>query len=1256
MAATPSKSLAARDYGPPRERLLSIWQLVGLGAVVTVALVLIFPQERLLQQATRGGTTDALTVSYLANLLRTDPGNVELRLKLAEKKIAIGDLTEAQRLLSPVFQQGSEADRRRARLTELRILEQQFHALPENSTAREERRAKLLEEFRFLGRQNWDRDTLAALAGKASAFGDSRTAAEVYTRMANRGMNVDPEWFGETAKAALGSGDYRLAASLQFAAQARATDPAQRRAAFVAGIRTLQSGNLLREALVAVDEHRGDLADDELLRFLVRLAQAANDLPRAERYVRELLRMSGLAPPRSLTRRVAALMVPAAHAAEALPGRAAAPAMRPYDEESYTLAYQIFLANGNLGDAQRVAEAAVRQNPDHRAWRERLAQVAEWNRQPVAALREWMAIARATGSQDAWNAVLRLAPGLLDDVALLAAWTHAARSRRLSDAEWQTVIDVCERAGKPEDAIALLDGVLAREPRRTLREARARLFDRTGRLAAAIDAYRGLVTEDLAGPVSDASVTRALRLATLLFTRSDFRGAFDVLDRHRTRVGPANAGYWTVFAELAWHLDRDDAAREAYTRLAAIGTPEFTTLLRLVTLLRTPQPEEAARIAEDLFVRTGRTDVLLTALDIHAARGDLVAQRRLFGRVTPAAETTLLRDAFFVGLRARFHQATGNADAALADVRALARLDPSAANRAAVFWQLIDQKRMAELRRELAGLDAALRADPALFEVLAAAHLTVGEAAAAIPYFARQAPQRTNDYLFLLNYADALENTGEVGMSERVRRHAWTVVRGALVKALPEKLDPLLLQAHARLALVFTSGDDTLALMRYLMRQDGGTPRSGDAPATGSPALDAGVRELVLSWALSTGQFEAARLWMWRNYAKALARPRWAELSLALVENDVDSIERMLELNPEELPRHDRVEAARRLQRIRYAQTLAFEALDALPSDDTLHLQLTDATLLTAAVTGPRVTRFDRGALTGREHGAQAAVWITPRLRLAVDLLSIDQESRDRSVIANVPGRDRTWTLRVTRRHDNAETELAVFQRLGLTDLYGMRASHTRQFGNRVSATVGLGYNDRAIETTALRVGGVKDQIDASIHYGLAKREYLRGQVFAARYHTQDRTVIGTGRGFNWETGYRIRTEYPDWTVRLAGSVQRYAHSGSGDTRTAQLEPSGAVPGAGFFLPQDFGVAGVYAGFGHFFRDNYTRAWRPFAEAGLTHNTVSGDGYLMTFGVAGSVAGHDHLAFHFYQAKGGGGFGDLLREIGFTYRYYFDRF
>jgi hypothetical protein len=62
-----------------------------------------------------------------------------------------------------------------------------------------------------------------------------------------------------------------------------------------------------------------------------------------------------------------------------------------------------------------VANAAVQQQPSSLVWRERLARVSEWTERPVQALEQWLFIARQTQKDDAWKAVLRLAPGLFHD-------------------------------------------------------------------------------------------------------------------------------------------------------------------------------------------------------------------------------------------------------------------------------------------------------------------------------------------------------------------------------------------------------------------------------------------------------------------------------------------------------------------------------------------------------------------------------------------------------------------------------------------------------------------------------------------------------------------------------------------------------------------------------------------------------------------------------------------------------------------------
>ena len=166
----------------------------------------------------------------------------------------------------------------------------------------------------------------------------------------------------------------------------------------------------------------------------------------------------------------------------------------------------------------------------------------------------------------------------------------------------------------------------------------------------------------------------------------------------------------------------------------------------------------------------------------------------------------------------------------------------------------------------------------------------------------------------------------------------------------------------------------------------------------------------------------------------------------------------------------------------------------------------------------------------------------------------------------------------------------------------------------------------------------------------------MLGELSASRYYTQERTRIGSGESLAWELGHRFRTEYPDLHVRLAGSVNRFSRNGSGDASTIILNPAGVIPDATFFLPPNYSIYGLYTGFGTFYQTNYTRALRPFVDVGITHNTVTGQGYSALAGVSGSVFGADRLTLYASTGKGGTGANELSREVGLRYMYMFDRF
>ena len=1249
MAATASRSPARPE--PARQRLTSPLQLVGIAIVIAVTLILIFPGRGVLTNRTATQQQpDAVAISYLRGMVRQEPKNPELRFTLAQKHTEIGQIAEARAALEPLYNSPDPAVRQRARLLDFRLQMEQMQAMKPRSQEREREIERLRQELAAMAQYEWNVAGLLDLAKFAGQLEARKLRAELYLRIA-RTETVSRQWLDEAAGTVLADSEYETAAQIYFTAQARAQSLEDQRHYFTSGVKALQAGNMLREAMAAAERNMGPLAsDDETLKFVIKLARMANDMPRAQRYTKRLMRMSQ----EDLFRRWAELalsaLVPSAIAAEADPRGTAKVTMRPYDAENYLLAYDVFVGAANLEDAYRVASAAVQQVPGDMGWRQRLAQVSEWSNRPQEAMEHWLYIARRTGRPAAWQAVMRLGPGLFADEGLLEAlqW-QAARGAPLTDEQWRAVVDAYERVGRPREGVALLEREYRRRPQPILLELQASLYERMGDLDAAIAANRRVIA------TAGATTPRITNLATLLLARGEYKAAYDLVQSYRGKVSEQDADYWRLLADLALALQQDKDATLALETLVRSGKAEPDDFARLITLFEPTQPVAAARLAELGYEKFKTPDFLVLALSIHAGRADFIAMRRLLAALPPETEKNLERIPEFLAARAAYRAGTGSLELAHADYRAAVQLAPANANiRITFLFFLIDHRFHARLRQELAARPE-IHKDPAFDGVLGAAWLALDEPARAIAHYQRQLRQDPTDYLWLLSYADALEQNNEPTMAWRVRRHAWTIVRVEMQrqKARPS---PELMQAHARLAIQNNPGDPSYAVIRELLRADGGdTTGSTDPNRRG---LHAGTRDLVLAWAITSEQLVAAKAWLWKQYGKNISRPTWAETGLLLQGNEVEAAADILERRPDAIPRYDRNQAARVTQQHRLAQDIAFIGLERQPNDDEMHLRLTQSVLDMHNSVEVGYSYFRRGPIEGRETIGEIAVWLSPRLRLSADVSYLDQHVIDASALAFVPGRDRTVGVTALWRNMIGETRFTVFQRESLSDTTGVRLSHTRPLGPRMSGRVGLAYNERTLETAALAAGGVRDRAYIGGEYIFSKREYLSSELSASRYYTQDRTRIGSGESLTWELGHRFRTEYPDWHVRAAGSINRFSRDGSGDELTRVLTPDGSIPTPDFFLPPNFSVYGLYTGFGTFYQTNYTRALRPFVDVGVTHNTVTGNGYSALAGVSGSVFGADRLTFYASTGRGGtaGGGNELSREVGLRYMYMFDRF
>ena len=1212
----------------PRLRLITPVALAGLAGLIGAALLVLYPQRELLERIVKARQDDPLTVQYLVNLNRVEPGDAQTALLLAAARLAQGRSSEVLRLVASLESAADPVVRRRALLMHAA-------ALPDAKA-----RAAFIATHM---NEEWAREDLMQVAGLAAAAGDAALRGSVYARLAI--AERDPKWFEQTARAMLGAGDYRLSAQLWFGARTRAADRDSARAYYLEGLRTLQSGNLLAEAIAVAETELGDLAnDEETILAVVKLALAAGRPDVAERWMKRMLwpgRAQGR--PAALVAQLMGWFIASAEAADDPPK-----GMRPYDERVYTFAYDVFLANGNIADAFRVAQAAVAQRPDDLAWRERMARAAEWSRQPAAALEQWLVLAERGGREDAWQGVLRLAPGLGANEALLLAMRRQVDRKDARPEDLKNFAALYERLGRPREGLDWFVARYAASGQVLALELAADLADRAGERDRAIDLNTQLIAKS--GP----NEARLIRTATLLVLAGKFRAAHDLLNGYRAKIRPEAADYWDLLGDLAWRLQEDESAIFAYRALSSRKEAESGEFDRLVTLLREQHPVEAARVAEFGFGRFHTPGLLLSALEIHWERKDLPAMKRIYAGLPPEDEKVFDTLPFFYSLRSQYRQAGGDLKGARVDLERAIAIAPSHAKlKIALAWLLIDAKDTVALRRYLEEIARPGGDTPAdsqgLRSVQAAGWMTLGEPRRALPFHALLARDKPDDYLGLMGYADALEQAGQAGASARVRRQAWTIARKVRAQD-PARDDRPLRETIARLALLLAPADTQLAVVRDLVRRDFAPEMAPD-----EKNRSAAVKELVLSWAISSEQFSNAKAWLWLQYGRKLASPGWAEAAVALGENDVEAAERLLADRSADIPVGSRIEAARLTQKLALAQTLAFEAQSRAPDDDGLHLQLADSLLAGASrVVGTALSSV-RGVIRSQPRELQAQVWVAPRLRLALEWREASQSTLDRAVIAALPARDRETRVTLRQILDSGWVEGGIGERSGLAGQTSLRASLFTQWERRLSTLLSVGHNERTLDSTALAIAGSKTEAAARFVYTFSKSEYLSGGFRSMRYQTQGGAYLGRGSATEGELGHRVRIDYPDLTVRLTAANYRFTADGAPDAPTALLNPAGGVPGAAFFIPQNSRIVGAGIGFGESARDAYSRALRPYGSFARTSSSLAGSGYNALLGAGGSLLGADQLSLYWNRARGGGSSGASILEYGLRYEYLFDR-
>jgi hypothetical protein len=1230
MLSTNYEFPARAKLNAQRPRLLSAWTLAGFALAVLAVLVIIFPKHELLKEAMLEKIGDPLTANYITNLLRTDPGNLELRLLLAQHKIFLGEMKEVPDLLEPVLKSQDDDLQSRARLVEYKYYTKLCMLSNQQSAEQETLMLQRRNTFFLLASHAWAMPTLVYLASQANFLDERGIAGQLYLKIKRGPRQMSAEWYADMAARALGKGHYELASVLYFIARQEARLLVNQREYLMAGIKALMANSMFVDAMVSADLYLGNLEDDyATLFFLAQTARSANDTVRADKYAKKMLHLSSLEPALDWFDKLQLSPINSAYAASDELQSGDAVTMRPYDSKTYTLAYEIFLGNRNQADAFRVAEAAVRQVPADLEWRKRLAHVAEWLGKPGVALEQWHWLMNHGDGEEAIKELLRLAPGQGDYQALIDVWQHIAAKRSLDDAQWRALADLYEQVGTVAEGIKYLQAQYARNHRVLLLELAAHLSQRSGDDEGANKIYLLLIKNH------GMNTDRLLKVTAWYMQNGQYQKAFDLLQKNRNSANASDYTLLKLLADLAWQLQNDAVATENYQLLAASDNLAKEDFGRLIFLLGPSHQEEAAKLAELAYHKFADREMLLKALEIHAAQHDLAAQRRLFGEASSGQEGSLNDDSRFLLLRAQFYQTSGNYTAARADLFRAAVVAPNDVNTAnAILWFLIEAHEHPALREEINRiLSSSNKPNQAYWGVLAAAYEELGQPARAIKYFDLQLNKMKDDLLWLMSYAEALEQNHQPGLAWKVRQHAWKSQRSRLKgKSIELPLSAEML-AVARLAIANAPHDPALGLIRSVLRQDRLLKRDA--------AADQLTNELVLAWVATDEQNANAKAWLWKRYGVTLNRPLWADVMVALADNDTKRLNHLLQEQADGISTNSRHDAALALDQTRYAQSIVFEGLENDPADNEAHQRLTDDVIAAASQVNFEFRDEQIGSLHNVVQHTEIEIPVTNRLRLALDVGETRQSSDAPLLLIDPPARERIAGVSLLSRNGFGQTKFVMLHRNEYDNTNEFSLTHDMEISSGLNLQINAEANAEATESNDLRVFGMRNQFDASMNYAFGKSQFVRVQPIYARYFTQKGEYLGNGSHISLEMGHHIRSEYPDWSVRLTGDFTKFDSSGTSN----------------LILPENADQYGVCMDFGNSYKLAYTRALRPFFDYCLTDNSVTGQGYKATVGVSAPVAGHDSLSVMYLQEVGGLNITDgQTTELTVRYRYFFDRY
>jgi predicted Zn-dependent protease len=921
-----------------------------------------------------------------------------------------------------------------------------------------------------------------------------------------------------------------------------------------------------------------------------------------------------------------------------------APSLSGSDEE-LKLMVQVFLYNGDLENAYKVASIGYNRNKRSYYWNQKMAEICQWTNRSARSMKHLRIMYEERYDRKIEDKLISYGSKNYQYEEIEPLVVNRAK-RNPTEENIDLMIKVYKEIGLPEKVVGVLDSEYRKNPNNRMLLTKALdLSLEIGDLNLS-KKYVDLIEQQQPYSQKDAylvakyyyvthNISKAY--ASILQTNAKERTLTpkemkldEIRDvKHEIKLTDEDK-YYQLKSDLGWYLQDNINAAKASKYLMYLGKARLVDYERIAFVYQ-KLDSDLSRVAVKKAYQEYKLSYLFYSYANEAINSNTYDDLEKLIKDIDAEHSPLVNDALYWIIKSQVYAHYNQKDLEKEALLHALKIDPkNYQTKLTLLWFFLDSHDIQSVRTILTDLDADPDLDSSMYFPMAGVYFDINEITKASFYTQKLLLEdskvtKSIKFKFLQAYIYQIQNNEPAfirymkeiihDLKEQAKKNPelktqdrWlsNYLRAAIYVIHPDKFEKKLKKAK-----------------KYLSKEN--------------------YDEISYSWAVKKTAYEKSL----KIYNAMGKKPLWIKFSNDMVFQDHSKTENLLAEYLKALSMGDKSQATELDGQVALSQSITFDGLNRNGYNQNAYIHHRDLSKKRTDDFKAKVAYLNRDPLVQQYAKIYNRTYLQNAWYLYTGANFYMNKTLDRTTLFRVPSNIAEGVVGIRKNQDRGYLQANVEYHDSMATYFGGSLEGRYRFSTDLVGRFEIAKNKNALETTQLVLGGKKDMLSLGLTWNILDSTAIDLLHQQNRFDSQDGVYLGKGEYSRIDIQQQIRNGYPDMRVGVFYDFSNYNETAGSRGIIDRLQLANYA-----VLPGDFYNIGLSFSYGMQNSQAYTRVWRPYFEI-YPYYTSETDDYNFGFnvGYGGKVWHQDHLSIGASYSESLNGLSGTIFELYLKYQF-----